>query len=72
MPALVIKQLPVAIYKSLKRNAALHRRSMTQEAIETLEQGLRIARPIPRIAPYRTAIPLTDEFIHRAKREGRA
>ena len=71
MPALVIKDLPVEIHRRLKEDAEHHHRSMTQEAITILEQGLHRGRPIPDFEPYKGAFPLTNTFIDRAKREGR-
>ena len=72
MPALVIKDLPAELHRRLKDDAERHHRSMTQQAIAILEQGLHRVRPIPRIKAYRGAFPLTNEFIDAAKREGRA
>ena len=72
MPALVIKGLPVEIHRRLKEDAAQHHRSMTQEAIAILEQGLHRVRPIPEFKPYKGSFSLTTAFINRAKREGRA
>ena len=72
MPALVIKDLPAELHRRLKDDAERHHRSMTQQAIAILEQGLRRFRPIPRFKAYRGAFPLTNEFIDAAKREGRA
>ena len=71
MPALVIKELPVAIHRRLKEDAEQHHRSMTQEAIAILEHGLHRLRPIPEFKPYKGSFLLTNEFINRAKREGR-
>lgn len=72
MPALVIKDLPAEIHQRLKRDAARHHRSMTQEAIFILEQALHRVRPIPDVTPYKGVFPLTNDFINKAKREGRA
>ena len=71
MPALVIKNLPAEIHRRLKQDAEQHHRSMTQQAIVILEQGLLRVRPIPDFTPYKGAFPLTNEFINAAKREGR-
>ena len=71
MPALVIKDLPVELHRRLKDEAAQHHRSMTQEAIVILEQGLHRARPVPPFKAYRGAFSLTNEFINAAKRAGR-
>ncbi|OHB75864.1 MAG: hypothetical protein A2Z34_04935 [Planctomycetes bacterium RBG_16_59_8] len=72
MPSLVIKHLPEEIHRLLKENAAQHHRSMTQEAIVTLENALRKIRPIPDIQPYRGKVPLTDDILREAKNWGRA
>ena len=72
MPALVIKNLPAEIHRRLKSDAAQNHRSMTQQAIFVLEQGVHRPRPIPPFKPYKGAFPLTDEFIRAAKQEGRA
>ena len=72
MTALVIKDLPAALHRRLRDDAERCHRSMTQQAIVLLEQGLHCARPIPRFKAYRGAFPLTSEFIRGAKREGRA
>jgi plasmid stability protein len=72
MPALVIKDLPVELHRRLKDEAMQHHRSMTQQAIVILEQGLHRARPIPAVRAFRGTFRLTDDFINAAKREGRA
>jgi len=72
MPALVIKDLPVELHRRLKDEAVNHHRSMIQQAIVILEQGLHRARPVPPFKAYRGSFPLTSDFINAAKREGRA
>jgi plasmid stability protein len=72
MAALLIKDVPVSVHKWLKREAAKHRRSMTQEAIVVFEERMRSPRPVRFPPPIKTRTPLTDEFIDRAKKEGRA
>ncbi len=71
MPSLVIKKLPEQVHKKLKQQAAKHHRSMTQEAILILNDGLNLGeiREVP--APYKGKIPLSDEMIDFAKLEGR-
>ena len=71
MPALVIKDLPAEIHQRLKDEAAEHHRSMTQQAIVILEQGLHRARPIPAFRAVRGAFPLTMDLIDAARRDGR-
>jgi len=72
MPALVIKQLPEDIHERLKESATLHRRSMTQEAVEILDRALRGVNPVPERRAYRGTFSLTDKLMNQAKREGRA
>jgi plasmid stability protein len=72
MPALVIKDLPVELHRRLKDEAMQHHRSMTQQAIVILEQGLHRVSPIPAFRAFRGTFPLTNDFINAAKREGRA
>lgn len=64
MPALVIKDLPAEIHRRLKDEATRHHRSMTQQAIVILEQGLHRARPVPVFKAYKGRFPLTNEFIN--------
>ena len=71
MSALVIKNLPAGLHRRLKDDAVLHHRSMTQQAIFILEQALHRVRPIGEFKPYRGAFPLTNDFINKAKKEGR-
>lgn len=72
MAGLVIKNLPDELHQKLKARAAQHRRSMTREAIVLLEHGLEREDEVQEPpAPYKGAFALTDEFIDRAKREGR-
>ena len=40
MPTLVIKSLPDVLHHRLKRTAAAHRRSLTQETMHLLEKAL--------------------------------
>ena len=72
MPTLVIKDLPEDVHRQLKDDAVLHHRSMTQQAIVLLKQGLHSVRPVPPFKPYKGKFPITAEFIDAAKREGRA
>ena len=72
MPALVIKDLPADVHQRLKQEAAEHHRSMTQQAIVLLKQGLHQAPPVPAFRAYKGRFLLTEDFINAAKREGRA
>ena len=73
MAALVIKHLPAELHERLKREAKLNRRSMTQEAVHILENGLaqRCVPPIPKVKPFKGRFPLTEDFVNEAKRWGR-
>ena len=72
MPALVIKDLPAELHRRLKEDAAENHRSMTQQAIFLLERGLHRLQPMPPFKARKGEFPLTDKFIHDAKREGRS
>ena len=68
MPALVIKDLPAEIHQRLKDEAELHHRSMTQEAIVILEQGLQRARPIPAFKAFGDLVIVQSKFKSRENR----
>lgn len=61
MPTLVLRNVPEALYRRLKETAAQHRRSMTQEAIISLEVGLE-GRDF---RPDRPSAEETLEWLHR-------
>lgn len=72
MPGLMIKALPDKLHKQLKRQAKANHRSMAQEALMILEQGVIVA-PKRKLPPlYRGKFLLTEEWLDKAKREGRA
>ena len=71
MPALLIKDLPLEVHEWLKREAERNRRSMTQQAIVVFEERMRRFQPVRFPPAARTRSPLTVEFIHQAKQEGR-
>lgn len=71
MPALVIKNLPPELHRRLKERARNHHRSMTQEAIEILENALQAKTPPPWPPPLKGTSPITNDFIDWAKRQGR-
>lgn len=75
MSTLVLKNLPVQLHARLKAQAAEHRRSLTQEAILVLEQGLLVRprrAPLPLPPPYvLKSGPLTIEQIETAIEDGR-
>lgn len=71
MPDILVKDLPVVLHRRLKDEAKLHHRSMNQEIRQILETHL--VRPgIPDVTPFVMSEPLTDSFIKKARREGRA
>ena len=72
MPGLVIKDLPAKLHRKLKQQAARHHRSMTKEVLVVLERALgEDAQPKEAPPPFKGRFALTDEFITRARREGR-
>ncbi len=72
MPSLVIRNLPPHLHQRLKVAAAANHRSMTQQAIVLLEQGLSGVSPLPPFKAHRGRFPVTDTFIRQARKEGRA
>lgn len=72
MASLVIKNLPEEIHRRLKDAAELNHRSMARQAVALLEKELigQPSRVLP--PPIKSPFKLTDEFLNRAKREGRA
>lgn len=67
MPTLVIKSVPAKLHARLKRTAAAHRRSLTQETLHLLEKALAAedAVPLPasRTGPsYWSTRPLQPAF----------
>ena len=72
MPALLVKDLPSDLHRRLKEEAARNHRSMAKQVIAILDQILGEARPRPYPPPVRVAFPITDEFLNKAKRWGRA
>ena len=72
MTGLVIKDLPEKLHRQLKERASRHHRSMTKEVLAMLEQALAKDAVSPPVAPpFRGGFALTDNFIDRARREGR-
>jgi hypothetical protein len=72
MAALLIKDLPAEVHQWLKQEAERNRRSMTQQAIILFEERMRRFKPVHFGPPIKIDPPLTDEFITKAKKEGRA
>ena len=77
MAVLFVKEVPEELHRKLKSLAVRHRRSMAKEALMLLEEALDAsarseAKPAKRLPrPVKRRFPLTDDFIKRARREGR-
>ena len=72
MKAFMIKNFPDEIHQRLKTQAQTHHRSMVQEALTILEEGLDLKRNWSPPPPIKAKVRITDEMIDNAKREGRA
>ena len=79
MPAITLKNIPDDLYSKIKENAALNHRSINSEIIYCLETIVKskpinpelfLAR-IDRMNQNLSIPPLTDEFLKKAKDEGR-
>ena len=71
MPGLLIKDVPVELHKKLKESAARHHRSMTQQALALIEDGLRHTEPgrgLP--LPLTGSVPMTRALATRGRRQG--
>ena len=73
-----IKNIPPKLYEKLKARAAAHHRSVNSEVISCLDEVLnpqRVEKMLARIEELRNRVsdapPLTDEFLRKAKEEGR-
>ena len=62
MPALVIKSIPESLHQRLKAAAAVHHRSLTQEAIILLGRALSSAEMGNSTPPYFARRSLLPEF----------
>ena len=79
MPTITVKNIPPDLYDLLKNSAQTNRRSINSEILFYLEQSLRSKRVDPdtflteikRLHQEYTGPPLTDEFLQKAKAEGR-
>ena len=79
MPNLTIKNIPTDVYHRLKENAELNRRSLNSEIIVSLERAVKSSRVDPKrfleeVRLLRKKLKggfLTDEFLNKAKAEGR-
>lgn len=71
MPSLVIKDVPRELHRRLKAEAARNRRSMMQEALLLLEEGLDLS-PARFPDPVKGRVPLTQDTLDQAIEHGRA
>jgi hypothetical protein len=71
MASLVIKDMPSDMHKRLQSEAKRNRRSMTQQALVLLEQGLRVPVPIKFGEPVKPLKPISGEEVIRIIRRGR-
>ena len=74
MPGIIVRDLSPALHTRLKQEAQRHHRSMTREVIVILEEALGGSGGDGRTYPAAVKLsrPLTDEFLNKAKRWGRA
>jgi hypothetical protein len=80
MPSLTLKNIPAEIYEGLKQSARQNRRSLNGEALTLLAEGLRQGRrgvddslsSLRRLHERLSSLPpLDDDFLARAKGQGR-
>ncbi|MBI5568306.1 MAG: Arc family DNA-binding protein [Desulfomonile tiedjei] len=79
MPNLSLKNMPQDLYERIRRSAEEHRRSMNSEILVTLETAMGSHRLDPddfitRVEALQSRIkatPLTDDFLRKAKEDGR-
>lgn len=79
MPNLTIKNIPLEIYHRLKENADLNRRSLNSEIIVSLERAVKSTPVDPgeflnEVRALRKQMKggfLTDDFLKKAKEQGR-
>ncbi len=79
MSTLTIENIPPQLYARLEREAVHHRRSLTQQVLWFLEQGLmrnpcepvEIDKRTQWLEPIKPALPISSESIISVIREGR-
>jgi hypothetical protein len=74
MPAILLKNVPPGLHRRLKARAAAQRRSLQQEAMLALEQGLSFLdgaphNRLPPPVPVKSKVPMTNAFLEELKRE---
>jgi plasmid stability protein len=72
MSGIVIRDLPPALHERLREEAQRNHRSMSKEVVTILEDALGRSMDRAYPPPVRLDFPLTDEFLNKAKRWGRA
>ena len=74
MSALLIRNLPPEVHDRLRVLAQRNRRSLSEEAARLLEEALAAQMPLAAQppTPFTGAFPLSDEWLDKAKSEGRA
>lgn len=71
MSALLLRDVPESIRRRIKVEARKNRRSMTQEALVLLEQGLRTRRAVRLPRPIKPARPIDHDWLVKTMKEGR-
>ena len=73
MSSFLLKNIPKGLHKRLQEDAEKHHRSMNKHVIALLEESLGETTTRREFsAPVKVAIPMTDDFLDKAKRWGRA
>jgi plasmid stability protein len=72
MASLLIKDLPPELHWQLKESAKRNRRSMNGQTIVLLEKALEDEAPVQLPKAVKGRFPITDRFLQKAKRAGRA
>jgi hypothetical protein len=76
---ITLKNIPIDLYNLIKQNAAINQRSITSEIIAIIEQTLVSKKLSPddfldsakRLREKTQKTLITDDFIYKAKNEGR-
>jgi hypothetical protein len=71
MASLLIKDIPPILHKRLKAQALQNRRSMAQQVLVFLEDGIRRGLPHPLPHPLKTRRKITAHMIRKGILEGR-
>lgn len=72
MKNILLRKVPIEIYQRLDRAAKEHHRSLNQEAIVALSNGLEMPlKSIQKPIPFKWKKKITGRFIQKAIEEGR-